>query len=79
MAIDQLTAMQVLVRVIETGSFSAATRQLRVGEPAVSKTLAQLEERLGVSLLLRSSRRLNLTEARQIFYERAKRSIDGGG
>lgn len=76
---DQLTAMQLLARGIERGSFSAAARQLRVGEPAVSKTLAQLEERLGVSLLLRSSRRLNPTEARQIFYERAERSIEGGG
>ena len=53
---DRLTAMDVLVRVIETGSFSGAARLLRVGQPAVSKTIAQLEQRLGVSLLLRSSR-----------------------
>jgi DNA-binding transcriptional LysR family regulator len=45
--------MEVLVRVVETGSFSGAARQLRVGQPAVSKTIAQLEGRLGVSLLLR--------------------------
>ena len=52
-----------VVRVIETGSFSAAARQLRIGQPAVSKTIAQLEERLGVRLLLRSSHGLTQTEA----------------
>ena len=60
---DRLTAMQVLVRVVETGSSSGAARQLCIGQPAVSKTIAQLEERLGVSLLLRSSRGLSPTEA----------------
>jgi DNA-binding transcriptional LysR family regulator len=68
--------MEVLVRVVETGSFSGAARQLRIGQPAVSKTIAQLEERLGVSLLLRSSRGLTPTETGQNFYERAKRSIE---
>jgi DNA-binding transcriptional LysR family regulator len=68
--------MEVLVRVVETGSFSGAAKQLRVGQPAVSKTIAQLEGRLGVSLLLRSSRGLTPTEAGQNFYERAKRSIE---
>jgi DNA-binding transcriptional LysR family regulator len=76
MTMDRLTAMEVLVRVVETGSFSGAARLLRVGQPAVSKTIAQLEERLGVSLLLRSSSGLTPTEAGQNFYERAKRSIE---
>jgi DNA-binding transcriptional LysR family regulator len=56
--------MEVLVRVVETGSFSGAPRQLRVGQPAVSMTIAQLEGRLGVSLLLRSSRGLTPRQAR---------------
>ncbi|MGO4726959.1 MULTISPECIES: LysR family transcriptional regulator [unclassified Inquilinus] len=73
---DRLTAMEAFVRVIETGSFSAAARQLRVGQPAVSKTVAQLENRLGVRLLLRSSHGLTPTEAGQGFYERAKRAIE---
>jgi DNA-binding transcriptional LysR family regulator len=73
---DRLGAMEAFVRVIETGSFSAAARQLRVGQPAVSKTIAQLEERLGVRLLLRSSHGLTPTEAGQSFYERAKRAIE---
>jgi len=68
--------MEVFIRVVETGSFSAAARQLRVGQPAVSKTIAQLEERLGVQLLVRSTQRLTPTEAGQTFYERAKRAIE---
>jgi DNA-binding transcriptional LysR family regulator len=72
---DRLAAMQTFVKVVETGSFSAAARQLRVGQPAVSKSVAQLEERLGLSLLLRSSRSLGTTEAGQIFYEQAKLAL----
>lgn len=74
---DRLAAMQTFVTVIETGSFSAAARQLRVGQPAISKMVAQLEERLGTSLLLRSSRSFSATEAGRIFYERAKLAIAG--
>ena len=68
--------METFVRVIEAGSFSAAAMQLRVGQPAVSKTIAQLEDRLGVRLLLRSTHGLTPTEAGRNFYERAKRSIE---
>jgi DNA-binding transcriptional LysR family regulator len=75
MDMDRLAAMQTFVKVIDTGSFSAAARQLRVGQPAVSKVVAQLEERLGVTLLLRTSRSFGATEAGQIFYERAKLDI----
>ncbi|MGB3124639.1 MAG: LysR family transcriptional regulator [Pseudomonas sp.] len=70
------TAMEALVRVIETGSFSGAARQLHVGQPAISKSIAQLEERLGVRLLLRSTHGLTPTEAGQHFYEHARRSIE---
>jgi len=73
---DRLAAMETFVYVVETGSFSAAARRLHVGQPAVSKTVAQLEERLGVRLLLRSTRSLTPTEAGSAFYERAKRTID---
>ena len=62
--------------VVETGSFSAAARLLNVGQPAVSKTVAQLEERLGVRLLMRSTRGLSPTEAGQNFYDRARRALE---
>jgi DNA-binding transcriptional LysR family regulator len=76
MSADRLAAMEIFVRVVDAGSFSAAASQLGVGQPAVSKAVAQLEERLGVRLLLRSTRRLNLTDAGKSFYENAKRAID---
>jgi DNA-binding transcriptional LysR family regulator len=74
--VDRLVAMETLVRVVQTGSFSAAARQLGVGQPAVSKTVAQLEERLGVQLLLRSTQGLTPTRAGQDFYEHAKRALE---
>ena len=73
---NRFASMEAFVRVIETGSFSGAARQLRVGQPAISKTIAQLEERLSVRLLLRSTHGLTPTEAGQSFYEHAKRSIE---
>src|SRR5260370_18551849 len=69
-------AIETFVRVVETGSFSAAARQLHLGQPAVSKMIAQLEERLGVQLLLRSTQGLTPTEAGQNYYERAKRAVE---
>jgi DNA-binding transcriptional LysR family regulator len=76
MGMDRLAAMEAFVRVVETGSFSAAARALNVGQPAVSKTIAHLEERLGVRLLRRSTRGLSPTEAGQHFVDRAKRAIE---
>lgn len=73
---DRLAAMTAFVSVVETGSFSAAGRRLNLGQPAVSKTVAQLEARLGVRLLMRTTRRLTPTEAGVGFYERAKRALD---
>ena len=73
---DRLAAMETFVGVIEAGSFSAAARRLNLGQPAVSKSIAQLEERLGTRLLLRSTRGLTPTDAGQRFYEHAKRAIE---
>jgi DNA-binding transcriptional LysR family regulator len=73
---DRLDAMRAFVHVVDTGSFSAAAHQLRMGQPAVSKAIAQLEDRLGIRLLLRSSRALTITEAGGDFYERAKRIVE---
>jgi DNA-binding transcriptional LysR family regulator len=76
MEMDRLAAMEAFVRVVDAGSFSGAAKQLRVGQPAVSKMVTQLEDRLGVRLLLRSTHGLTPTEAGRNFYERAKRSIE---
>ncbi len=72
---DRLTLMETYVCTVETGSFSAAARRLDVGQPAVSKAIAQLEERLQARLLLRSTRGLTTTETGQAYYESAKRAI----
>lgn len=73
---DRLVAMETFVGVFEAGSFSAAARRLGLGQPSVSKTIAQLEERLGVRLLMRSTRGLTPTEAGTAYYERALRAIN---
>ena len=73
---DRLAAMEAFVRVIDAGSFSGAAKQLRLGQSAISKTIAQLEDRLGVRLLLRSTHGLTPTEAGRNFYERARRTIE---
>ena len=72
---NRLQAMTAFVRVVETGSFSGAARQLGVGQPAVSKTIAQLEERLQVRLLVRSTHALAPTDAGLRFYERARHAL----
>ena len=72
---DRLAAMEAFVLVVDTGSFSAAARRLDVGQPAISKSVAQLESRLGVKLLVRTTRGLTPTEAGQSFYEGAWRAI----
>lgn len=73
---DRLTAMETFVHVVETGSFSAAAKRLGIGQPAVSKSVAQLESRLGVRLVMRSTRGLTPTEAGLAFFEKARRAID---
>lgn len=73
---NRLAAMDAFVRVVDTGSFTGAGRQLRLGQPAVSKMIAQLEERIGVKLLMRSTQGLAPTEAGENFYEHAKRAVE---
>jgi len=73
---DRFAAMDAFIRVVDAGSFSGAAKQLCMGQSAVSKAIVQLEERLSVRLLLRSTRGLTPTEAGRNFYERAKRSIE---
>src|SRR5262249_5771545 len=55
---------------------SGAARQLRIGQPAISKAVSQIEARLGVRLLLRTTHGLTPTESGRNFYEHAKRSIE---
>jgi DNA-binding transcriptional LysR family regulator len=73
---DRLAVMETFVRVVDTGSFSAAARHLNVGQPSVSKSVAQLEDTLGVRLLMRTTRGLTPTEAGRNFCERARQVLE---
>lgn len=64
--------MMVFVRVVESGSFSEAARNLLMTPSTVSKLIARLEARLGVRLIERSTRRLALTGEGQFYYERSQ-------
>lgn len=68
---DRFAHMQIFVGVVEAGSISAAAERLNLAKSAVSRRLAELETRLGVSLIQRTTRRLNLTESGRAYYERS--------
>ncbi len=69
---DKLNAMKTFMRVAELGSLSAAARDLRLTQPAVSQQIAGLEQELGAQLLFRSTRAVSLTEAGSGYYQRLK-------
>jgi LysR family transcriptional regulator for bpeEF and oprC len=71
-----LDRIRTFVRVVERGTFSAVAREAGIGQPAVSKKVAGLEENLGVQLLVRSASNVRLTDAGQEFYEAMVRVLD---
>ena len=72
---DRFDAMQMFVRVIEKGSFSAVAKERGIGQPAVSKQISGLEDELGTELIHRTSRSIALTEAGREFYESSLRIL----
>src|SRR5580693_8660205 len=74
-SLDDLQSMGAFARVVETGSFSAAARALDTTTSSVSKRIARLEERLGVRLLVRTTRAVAPTEAGVVFHERSARIL----
>src|SRR3979411_288152 len=68
--------MQMFVRAIEKGSFSAVAKELGIGQPAVSKQISALEDEVGTELIHRTSRSIALTEAGRDFYESALHILD---
>jgi DNA-binding transcriptional LysR family regulator len=73
---DRLEAMSIIVAVNETGSFSAASRRLKVPIASVSRKVSELETRLKAELFQRSSRRMTLTDAGRTYIEACKRIIE---
>ena len=73
---DRIDSMEVFARVVAKQSFSAAARDLRLSQAAVSKHVRGLEDWLGARLLDRTTRRLNVTEIGALVYERCERILD---
>src|SRR5262245_5665540 len=68
---DRMISMTAFVQVVERGTFAAAARQLEVSPATVTHHVQSLEDRLGIQLLNRTTRKISLTEAGAVFYERA--------
>ena len=73
--LDSLNDIAVFVRVVDSGSFTAAAERLGISKSVVSKYVTRLEDRLGARLLNRTTRRLSLTEAGRVFYERSRKGL----
>jgi len=74
--VDRLSDIAIFIQVINSGSFTAAADRLELSRSVISKYISRLEEHLGVRLLNRTTRRLHLTEAGQIFFDRCQQSLD---
>ena len=72
---NRAAEMEIFVRVVETGGFSAAARTCRMTPSAISKLVARLEARLDTRLFNRSTRSLQLTPEGALFYQRANRIL----
>jgi len=69
---DRLSELEVFLAVVETGGFTAAARRTGTSQPAVSKAIGALENRLGVVLFNRSTRNVTLTDQGQRYFDRMK-------
>lgn len=73
---EQLKGISIFVETVEAGGFSAAADRLHLTRSAVGKTIARLEQRLGVRLFNRTTRMQSLTEEGRFFYERCLRAVE---
>lgn len=73
---DRLEAMAILVAAVEAGSFTAASRRLGVPLPTVSRKVAELEARLKARLLIRTTRKLTLTDAGAAYLAATRKILD---
>src|SRR5215475_13165210 len=76
-SMDLLGALGVLVRVVETGSFSAVARERELSQAAVARQISQLEDHFGVRLLHRTTRKLSLTDDGEMLLDLARPVLDG--
>ena len=69
---NKLQAMQLFVRVVETGGFTAAAEQLNLARSMVTRQISALETSLGAKLMTRSTRSLSLTSAGAAYLEKCR-------
>ncbi|UCI08126.1 LysR family transcriptional regulator [Mesorhizobium sp. B1-1-8] len=74
---DRLQQLAIFVRTVETGNFSKVAREFGLSQPSISRTIAALEERLGVKLLTRTTRQLSITDAGEALLSRAREALAG--
>jgi len=74
---ESIDGMAVLVAIVRAGSFSGAAKALGITPSGTSKLISRLEHRLGVQLLQRTTRTMQMTEAGELYYERACRLLEG--
>jgi len=72
---DRLQELSIFVRAAEAGNLSKVAREFGLSQPSVSRIVASLEARLGVKLLLRTTRRVTPTDAGALFLERSRRIL----
>jgi DNA-binding transcriptional LysR family regulator len=73
---DNLEAIRIFVSVATQGSFTEAARRMRLSPSVVTRSVAHIEERLGIMLLNRTTRSVQLTERGQIYLEDCKRVLE---
>ncbi len=73
---DHIDCMRIFVRVVEQGSFARASEEFEVSRSTVTQCVARLENRLGVRLLHRTTRKLSPTEDGRAYYESCVRILD---
>ncbi len=78
-AMDRITGVQLVIRIVETGSFSKASADLGITQPTATKHVAALEAKLGARLFNRNTRGVSVTEVGALYYDKCKaiqREID---
>ena len=74
--IDRVELMRTFIRIVESGSLSAAARQLQTTQATVSRRLQSLEEMLGARLLQRSTHAMKLTDDGERCYQHARQVVE---
>ncbi len=73
---DRLDAMRVFISVVDSNGFSAASRILSMPLPTVSRKIAELESHLGTQLLIRSTRKVTVTDSGRRYYQEVRQILD---